>query len=105
MDDADARREANEQLLAAIARAVKAEQQSAEIAIEAEKRIQKAVEIAAQLEQKFMDAMKRIEGSTGMRQRLNVVLANTHTQIGWKWMMQMHEECQKSLAEKLMNNL
>jgi hypothetical protein len=71
--------EANEQLLASIARAEKAEQQSAEKIIEAERRIQKAVESAAQLEQKFMDVMKRMEGSTGMRQSLNLQLADTHT--------------------------
>lgn len=71
--------EANEQLLASIARAEKAEQQSAEKIIEAERRIQKAVESAAQLEQKFMDVMKRMEGSTGMRQSLNLQLADMHT--------------------------
>jgi hypothetical protein len=86
MDDADARRipeevsrEANEQLLASIARTEKAERQSAEKIAEAEKRIQRAVEVAAQLEQKLMDAMKQIEGSKGMRQRLNVVLTDTYT--------------------------
>jgi hypothetical protein len=66
--------------LASIARTKKAEQQSAEKIADAEKRIQKAVESAAQLDQKSMDAMKRIEGSTGMRQRLNLLLADTHTQ-------------------------
>jgi hypothetical protein len=71
--------EVNKQLLASIARAEKAERQSAEKMIEAEKRIQEAVESAALLEQKVMDTMKRIECSTGMRQRLNVVLADTHT--------------------------
>jgi chromosome segregation ATPase len=89
--------EANEQLSASIARAEKAEQQSVEKIFEAEGRIQKAAEAAAQLEQKFLDAMKRIEGSTGMRQRLNVMLADAHTQIELRWMMQMHDE-------KLMNN-
>ena len=60
---------ANDQLLASIARAKKAEQQSAEKIIEAEKWIQRTMENAVQLlEQKFMDAMKRIEGSTGMQQ-------------------------------------
>ena len=76
----DLNREANEQLMASIARVEKAEQQSAEGIADAEKRIQKAVESAAQLEQKSMDAMKRIEGSAGMRQRLNLLLADTHTQ-------------------------
>ena len=65
-------REVNKHLLVSIARAEKAEQQSEEKIMEGEKRIQKAMESAAQLEQKFTDAMKRIEGSTGMRQRLNV---------------------------------
>jgi len=67
-------REANEQLLAAIARAERAEQQSAEKISEAEERIQKAVESAAQLEQKFMDAMKQMKGSAGMRQSLKLKL-------------------------------
>ena len=44
----------------------------------AEKQVQEAVESAARLEQKFMDAMKQIS-TTGMRQRLNVVLADTNT--------------------------
>ena len=44
----------------------------------AEKQVQEAVENTARLEQKFMDAMKQIS-TTGMRQRLNVVLADTHT--------------------------
>ena len=44
----------------------------------AEKQVQEAVESAARLEQKFMDAMKQIS-TTGMSQRLNVVLADTHT--------------------------
>lgn len=61
-------REANEHLLASIARAETAEQQSKEKIIEAENRIQKAVEGAMQMEQKFMEMMKRIEGSTGMQQ-------------------------------------
>ena len=62
-------REANDQLLVSIARAEKAEQQSAEKIIEAEKLIQRTMENAVQLlEQKFMDAMKRIEGSTGTQQ-------------------------------------
>ena len=72
--DADARRipeelsqEANEKLLATIARAEKAEKQA-----------QKAVESTAQLEQKFEDVMKQMKGTTGMRQRLNVVLADTY---------------------------
>jgi len=60
--------EANEQLLVAIARAKKAEQQAAEKIREAEEKIQKAVESATQLEQKFMDTMKQMEGSTGMQQ-------------------------------------
>jgi hypothetical protein len=99
-DDADARRipeelsqEANEKLLTSLARAEKAEKQ-----------VQEAVESAARLEQKFMDVMKRIEGNTGMRQRLIVVLADTHTQIEWERMMRMHDEYQKSLARKLMRN-
>jgi 16S rRNA G1207 methylase RsmC len=62
----DLSQKANEQLLASIARAEKAEQQSAEKISEAEKRIQEAVESAAQLEKKFIDAMKRMKGSTGM---------------------------------------
>lgn len=74
----DLSRGANEQLLASIARAEKAEQQSAEKISEAEKRIQKAVESAAQLEQKFMDAMKRMKGGTGMRQWLNLDNRLTH---------------------------
>ena len=74
-------REANEQLLVAIARAKKAEQvaaekvresiacaeiaeqHSAEKIGEAEKRVQRAEESAVQLEQKFTDAMKRMEGN------------------------------------------
>jgi hypothetical protein len=61
-------REANEQLLAVIARAEKAERQAAEKIRESDQRIQESMESAAQLELKFMDAMKRIEGSTGMGQ-------------------------------------
>jgi chromosome segregation ATPase len=61
-------REANEQLLVAIARAEKAERQAAEKNRETDQRIQESMESAAQLELKFMDAMKRIEGSTGMGQ-------------------------------------
>jgi hypothetical protein len=38
----------------------------AEKIMEAERRFQKAEERAAQLEQKFMEGLKRIEGSTGM---------------------------------------
>jgi len=34
--------------------------------MEAERRIQKAEERAAQLQKKFMEELKRIEGSTGM---------------------------------------
>lgn len=47
----------------------------------AEKQVQEAVERAARLEQKFMDAMKQIRGTTGMRQKLNVVLASWLTHI------------------------
>jgi hypothetical protein len=37
-----------------------------DVSSDAEKRLQKAEERAAQLEQKYMEGLKRIEGSTGM---------------------------------------
>jgi chromosome segregation ATPase len=98
-------KEGNERLLASIARAEKAERHSAEKIIEAEKRIQKALESAAQLEQKFMDAMKRIEGSTGMLQCLNLDLADTHTQTRWTWMTRRKMRSRTMKLSKTCSNL
>ena len=67
----EAEQAAAEKVRESIARAEIAEQHSAQKINEVEKRVQTAVEYAVQLEQKFTDAMKRVEGCTGMRQQLN----------------------------------